>query len=102
MRSLRISKTFNLELAILLSQGVENFGSRVVAGKRAIVYHTIETVIINHPVRPADPDVGICAYFIRKTPFVVLYDYDDTELRVYLVIHSHADRTKVDLSKVVW
>ncbi len=46
--------------------------------------------------------LGICAYHVTATPFVLLYDYDDTELRIHLIIHAKADRAQIDLSAVEW
>ena len=36
---------------------------------------------------------------VAKTPFVLLYD--DAELRIHMIIHASADRTPIDLSRVV-
>ena len=102
MRTIRLSRSFSDELANLLKQGRPKFGARVVAEKRALVFRAIETTLAQFPIRPVDPILGICAYFVRRTPFVVLYDYDDDELRIHLVIHASADRTQIDLSAVVW
>ena len=102
MRSIKYSKTFFDEFAELLAQGIDRFGAKVVAQKRALVLDTIKDFLAHHPVRPIDPDLGICAYPITGAPFVVIYDYDDNELRVHLVIHAKADRRLIDLSTVVW
>jgi len=101
MRSIRLSQSFRDELPRLLAQGTR-FGAAVIADKRSRVVHTIEHVLAQHPKRPVDPVLGLCAYPVTKTPFVLLYDYDDRELRVHLIIHGGMDRTAVDLSKVVW
>ena len=102
MRAIRFSRTFRTELAALLRQGVPRFGPAVVAQKRAAVLDTIRNFLARHPMRPVDPVIGICAYPVTGVPFVILYDYDDAELRIHLVIHASADRTLVDLSTVVW
>ena len=102
MRAIKLSRTFNEELAELLAQGIDRFGHIVVAQKRALVFHTIQNFLAHYPVRPIDPDLGICAYPITSAPFVVIYDYDDDELRVHLIIHASADRTLIDLSTVIW
>ena len=102
MRAVRFSRTFRTELAALLAQGVPRFGVAVVAQKRAAVLDTIRNFLARHPARPIDTVIGICAYPVTKTPFVILYDYDDAELRVHLVIHASADRTLIDLSTVDW
>ena len=102
MRAIRLSRTYREELLELLSQGVPRFGATVVAEKRKRVIDTIDNFLAHHPVRPVDPIIGICAYPVTGVPFVILYDYDDAELRIHLVIHASADRTLVDLSTVVW
>ena len=102
MRSIKYPKTFYDELAELLAQGIDRFGAKVVAQKRALVLDAIKNFLAHHPVRPIDPDLGICAYPITGAPFVVIYDYDDHELRVHLIIHAKADRRLIDLSAVEW
>ena len=85
-----------------MAHGVPRFGPAVVAQKRAAVLNTIRNFLARHPVRPVDPIIGIYAYPVTGVPFVILYDYDDAELRIHLVIHASADRTLVDLGTVVW
>jgi hypothetical protein len=94
--------TFNLELAELLQQGMSKYGPKTIAQKRELVFRAVQVKVAPFPKRPVDPVIGICAYHVSKTPFIVLYDYDDTEVRAHLVIHARSDRTLVDLSKVVW
>ena len=101
MRTIRYSRSFYDELATLLDQGIDRFGTAVVARKRDAVLHTIRHFLVHHPKRPADPTLGICTYQVRKSPFVIVYDYDDSELRIHLVIHASADRTLIDLGSVV-
>ena len=102
MRSIRYSRTFYDELFELLSQGIGRFGPRVVAEKRGRVFSAIQTILAHYPVRPVDPELGLCAYHVGATPFVVVYDYDDIELRIHLVMHAAMDRRRVDLSSVEW
>ena len=101
MRTVRLSQSFRDELTRLLGQGAR-FGAMVIADKRACVIHTIETTLTTNPKRPIDPVLGICTYHVTKTPFVLLYDYDDSELRVHLIIHAKADRALIDLTTVIW
>ena len=102
MRSIRLSRTFNEELVELLEQGLPRFGARVVAQKSALVFRTIQHFLVHYPMRPVDSDLGICAYPVSGTPFVILYDYDDTQLRIHLIIHGASDRTQIDLAAVTW
>jgi len=32
----------------------------------------------------------------------VIYDFDDTELRVFFIVHGHADRACIDPAGVEW
>lgn len=102
MRRVRFSQTFGDEYEALLRQGLTHFSVQVIQSKRHLVHTTIHQFLARHPVRPVDPALGICAYEVAKTPFVLLYDYDDDELRIHLVVHKSADRTKIDLSKIAW
>jgi mRNA-degrading endonuclease RelE of RelBE toxin-antitoxin system len=102
MRRVKYSQSFFEEFATLLEQGIDRFGPTVVAAKRKKALDTISGILACYPRRSVDPGLGICAYQVRTTPFVVLYDFDDDELRIHLVIHASADRTSVDLSAIVW
>ena len=102
MRVVRYSQTFYEELATLLEQGVARFGVRVVGQKRNQVLKTITTFLVHFPVRSVDTDFGICSYHVTGTPFVLLYDYDDVELRIHLIIHGSDDRAKINLATVEW
>lgn len=102
MRRIRRSVSFADAFEQLLAQGLPVFGYDVVADKKAKVEHTIRTFLVHHPVRPQDPVLDIYSYAVTDTPFVLLYDFDDDELRIHLIIHARADRRRVDLSRVVW
>jgi plasmid stabilization system protein ParE len=102
MRSVRLSKTYDDEFEVLLAQGLPRFGVRVIRAKRDLVERCIQDVLAHHPRRPVDPELGLCVYPVGRTPFVLLYDYDDYELRIHLIIHGAMDRTSLDLSTVVW
>ena len=103
MRDIRYSRTFYDDLATLLEQGIDRFGGKVVAEKRDLVFTTIATFLAHHPAakRP-HPTLGLRVYPISKTPFVVLYDFDDNELRVHFILHKHADLTALDPTSVEW
>lgn len=101
-RRVRVSKTYQDELEKLLEQGIPRFGLEVVGEKRDRVNHTIEHYLASHPRRPKDRYLDIWSYEVTGAPFVLLYDFDDNELRVHLIIHASADRMLIDLSKVEW
>ncbi len=101
MRSIRLSRTFLSEADALLEQGLSRFGARVVENKRDRIRSTIEHLARN-PRRPKDRYLDIWSYEVTGAPFVLLYDFDDDDLRVHLIVHASADRTLIDLSTVEW
>ncbi len=101
MRHIRLSKTFASEAETLLDQGVARFGVNLVEEKRQQIVATIE-YLARHPRRPKDRFLDIWSYSVTGAPFVLLYDFGDTELRVHLIVHAAADRTEIDLSSVEW
>ena len=103
MRSIRYSKTFTDELEILLDQGEPKFGPSVIASKLALVRSTITGHLAAFPLTGhREPAHGLYIYSVRRTPFVLLYDFDVAELRLHMVVHKQADRTGLDPSTVVW
>ncbi len=102
MRRVRLSKTFAEEAERLLEQGLDRFGEALVAEKHLRIKQTIENHLAYHPRRPKDRFVDIWSYEVTGAPFVLLYDYDDTELRIHLIVHKGADRRLIDLSAIEW
>lgn len=100
-RGIRVSKTYQDELEKLLEQGIPRFGADVVEQKRDRVNETIEYLAV-HPVRPKDRFLDIWSYQVSDVPFVLLFDFDEDELRVHLIVHASADRTQIDLSSIEW
>lgn len=100
-RQIRVSKTYQDELESLLEQGMLRFGPDLVEQKRDRVNETIE-YLADYPKRPKDRFLDIWSYQVSDVPFVLLYDFDESELRVHLIVHASADRTQVDLSSVEW
>jgi plasmid stabilization system protein ParE len=98
----RISKTFSEQLDRLIEQGFPKFGARVAAEKRDRVLATINQHLAGFPKKPRDPRNGLFVYPVTKTPFVVVYDYDDTELRVMFIFHARADLRSFDPAAVEW
>ncbi len=103
MRTVRYSKTFTDQLHVLLRQGHWKVGARLVSEKRTIVYDTVDDHLMHFPgTGIADKRLRLWSYEVSRTPFVVLYDFDDTELRVHFVVHKRADRRKIDPNSVEW
>jgi mRNA-degrading endonuclease RelE of RelBE toxin-antitoxin system len=103
MRSVRYSKTFTDEFEILLDQGEVKFGSAVVESKKQLVRATITGHLATFPLTGhVEPEHGLYIYTVRRSPFVLLYDFDDDELRIHMVVHKGADRTTLDPTTVEW
>lgn len=103
MRTVRFSRTFDLQFVDLLEFGERTFGEDVAIAKRRTVYRTISQFLARFPgARRIDPRHGLCAYPISGTPFVVLYDFDDDELRVHFDFHRSADLSQLDPSAAEW
>ena len=102
MRLVRLSKTFQTQFDNLLEQGFPRFGERVVRDKRDLVYRVIEQHLAIYPRRSRQQNLGLCLYTVTKTPFVLLYDFDDAELRVHFIFHKHASLDDLDPASAEW
>jgi plasmid stabilization system protein ParE len=103
MRRVKFSKTFLRQLNMLLAQGVPRFGPSLVAEKRDLVYRTINQFLAEHPgAKRPNRHLRLHVYLISKTPFVVLYDFDDDELRLHFVFHKSASLKSLDPKSAEW
>jgi plasmid stabilization system protein ParE len=103
MRAVRVSRTFVAALHDLLAYGEARFGSAVVDDKRARVERAIELLLATYPaIGSCETNLGVYSYVVTRTPFVLLYDFDDAELRIHLVVHARADRSRTAIDEVEW
>ncbi len=102
MRRVRVSRTFFDQLHTLLEQGYPRFGERIVLEKRERVFHLIENHLAHYPRVPRDSQHGLCVYPVRRTPFVVVYDYDEEEVRVMFLFHERDHYANLDARAVEW
>ena len=103
MRIVKVSKTFDAALDELLSFGASRFGRRVADEKLDDVLATVRNVLAVRPqMGTFEPRLRLYRYEIRRVPFVVLFDYDDRELRLYTVVHARSDIPNTDLSEIAW
>lgn len=103
MRLVRYSATFHDQLRTLLDQGLPLFGAALIAKKRDLLRHSIERHLAQFPrTKRPDPQLNLTVYPVSGTPFIVLYDFDDTELRVHFVFHYHSDLRDLDPSSAQW
>ena len=98
MRTVRYSVTARDQLRKLLAAGVPRFGAKVVAEKRDLVYDRIDNFLARFPAtKKPHATLGLVIYPVTNTPFLVLYDYDETELRVHFVLLKGAGTRLDDL-----
>ena len=68
------------------------------------VYDAIDNFLARFPATKtatSRPRPGGLSDLARRR-FVVLYDFDDSELRVHFIFHEHADLRDVDVAAVEW
>jgi hypothetical protein len=46
--------------------------------------------------------LDLFAYAVSGTPFALIYDFDEEELRVHFIVPARADRTRIDPMSVEW
>jgi plasmid stabilization system protein ParE len=103
MRTVRLSKTFERQLTDLLDYGELRFGRAVAQASKARVERAIRDFLTVFPkAKVADSDLGLTRYPVTRTPFVLLYDFDDAELRVHFVFQEHVSLTDLDPSAAEW
>ena len=103
MRRVRRSQSYVNALQSLLEQGLTTLGYRVVDEKRQRVDAFIVDFLVKYPRTGSyDHELGLFVFPVSATPFVLIYDFDDAELRLHLILHKKADRTRIDTSKVDW
>ena len=103
MRRVVRSRTYVTQLKDLLDQGIDRFGIAIVEQKLARIDQTLEIFLARHPrAKPPHPELGVRVYPIKSTPFVVLYDFDDTVLRVHFIFHQNASLDAIDPNAAEW
>jgi hypothetical protein len=97
------SRTYLLQLKDLLDQGIDRFGIAVVERKLAQIDHTLEVFLARFPkAKPPDRKLGLRVYPITDTPFVVLYDFTETELLAHFIFHKNASLDDLDPHSAEW
>ena len=102
MRRVRLSQTFRDQLDQLIEQGFPRFGARVVTEKRERVLDLITDHLTLFPRNPRDSHLGLCVYPVSQTPFVLIYDFDDAELRIHFILHGAHDLRRLDPNSAEW
>jgi plasmid stabilization system protein ParE len=103
MRTVRLSKTFERQLTDLLDYGEQRFGRAVAAKSKSRVDTAIRDFLVAFPsTKTVDPNLGLTRYPVHRTPFVLLYDFDDAELRVHFIYHEHVSLEDLNPSAAEW
>lgn len=103
MRRVQIAASARQALQTMLEQGAAKFGVAVAMEKERIVYELLLDTIADHPYRGQfDPRLRLYTYHVSDTPFTLIYEYDDAELRVLFIAHQRADRRRLRREKVEW
>jgi hypothetical protein len=103
MRTVRFSKSFARSFDAKLAESEERFGVEVATRKRAVVMRTITSTLARFPgVKRPDVDLELVIYPIAQTPWSILYDFDDQELRVHVVVYSAQSLDDFDPASVEW
>ena len=100
---MRYSVTARDQLRELLALGVSRFGVGVVAEKRDRVFDIVDNFLAKFPAtkRP-HPSLGLVVYPASDTPFLVLYDYDQHELRIHFIFSAGANFDTLDPTSAQW
>ena len=98
MRTVIRSKTYLAQLKLLLELGAERYGTALVEKKLARLDHTIETHLTAFPgTKRRHSGLGLVVYPVTETPFIVVYDFDEHELRLHFVFLTGAGTRLEDL-----
>lgn len=76
---------------------------KVAEAKLALLDCTLEHFLAVYPsTKRVHPVLGLRVYPIARTPFVVLYDFDDQQLRVHFIFLAGAPLDNFDPKSAVW
>ena len=76
----------------MLRQGLGKFGLEVVKQKQQLVDAIIDEFLTEFPhLGLRTPRKLFYHYPVSRTPFTVIYEYDDNELRVLFIVHQSAN-----------
>ena len=103
MRRIVRSRTYVRQLQEFLDFGANRFGPVLAHEKLAVLDTTLQNHLAHFPATGIpDKRLGLLSYAIGKTPFLVLYDFDDDELRLHFIVHQRSDRSYIDPKSVDW
>lgn len=104
-RKVTYSKTFIERLLDFTDRGEQEYGERVAQEKKRLVFSLLDDTIATTPaIRRRHTKLDLVVYPISKTPIIVIYDYDDDEVRVFTCLLKGAGDRLVDFdpASVEW
>jgi hypothetical protein len=82
-RRVTYSRTFREQLGSFIEQGELKHGARIAEEKERLVLDFIDTTLSRTPaLKQRDAKLSFVVYPVSNTPFIVIYDFDDEEVRV--------------------
>lgn len=103
MRRVVRSRTYVSQLKDLVDQGIERFGIAVVEQKLALINHNLEVFLARHPkAKRLNRKLGLRVYPVSDTPFLVIYDFTETELRAHFIFYKSTSLKNLDPSSAEW
>ena len=82
-RKVMYSKTFIERLLDFTDRGEQAYGERLAQEKKRLVFRLLDDTIAATPaIKQRHPQLGLVVYPVSHTPFIVIYDFDDEEVRV--------------------
>jgi hypothetical protein len=82
-RRVMYSRTFREQLADFVVQGELTHGTRLAEEKEQLVLDFIDTTLSRAPaLKQRYAKLNLVVYPVSNTPFIVIYDFDDAEVRI--------------------
>jgi mRNA-degrading endonuclease RelE of RelBE toxin-antitoxin system len=93
----------NENLAVLLAAGAKHYSQDFLELQRKRVFAAVRSRLLDMPeAYRVDPAIGLRTMQVKHTPFRLAYDFDDTQVRVHVIFHRHANRETIDITSIDW
>jgi hypothetical protein len=104
MRSIRFSLTALQSLELLLGLGSAYYSDEFLTYQKNRVFDSVRVHLLAFPEAcPVNKTFrNLRIYNVKHTPFAVVYDFDDTELRIRQIVHRRANRTPASVANIQW